>query len=271
MEYLIYLITGAIAGTLAGMLGVGGGLIIVPVLYFVFSHFAFESQQLMQIALATSLATIITTSLSSIYAHQKYHAINWQKVKQLAPSIVIAATLTGWFANQLASNYLKIFFSLFLFFVSVQMLRLKTPQKRRPLATNSLNKQAINNPHQDHLAGVVIGSLSALVGIGGGTLTVPYLSFCGFSLPKAIATSAACGLPISVAATLGYIIGGWQHISGAYLGFVYYPAWFFIAISSLLFAPLGAKLTHQLPIKTLKRIFALLLFTIAIKMIYSSI
>ncbi len=268
-----------VAGTMAGMLGIGGGLIIVPVLYFIFFDRGFETTQLMHIALATSLATIITTSISSIVAHQKHNAINWRQVKQLTPSILIGAAVSAWLADLINSDYLKTFFALFLFFVTSQMLTAKTKQIRRPLAyrdvgmaerrdsAGGLADNPKNTPFINTIAGTIIGSISAFVGIGGGTLTVPYLSYMGFSLPKAIATSAACGLPIAVAATVGYVIGGWQQLDGYFLGYIYLPAWFSIAIVSGLFAPLGAKLTHSLPIQTLKKIFAILLIIVAIKMI----
>jgi len=260
MDYISYLITGSIAGILAGMLGVGGGLVIVPILYFIFIDLGFNANQVMHIALATSLATIIFTSLSSINAHHKYGAINWDAVKKLSPGILIGAFGAGWLANFIDSNALQIFFSLFLFFVSVQMVRPFIPSQRRPLGT----EQA----YIYHIAGIVIGAISALVGIGGGTLTVPFLHYTGFSFPKAIATSAACGLPIALAATLGFIVSGWGILDGPFVGYIYLPAWLSIVVMSVLFAPLGAKLAHTLPVATLKKVFAIFLVVAGFKMLF---
>ena len=253
-DLFYYLLTGAFAGLSAGLLGIGGGLIIVPALYFILPQHL-SHIPLMHVALATSLASIIFTSISSTWAHHKHKAIDWHKVMQITPGIIIGSFLAGSLSYFISGSLLKKIFAIFEFLVALQMLRPILPSVHRTLAMPFML-----------LAGIVIGLVSALVGIGGGTLTVPFLYFTGIKLPNAIATSAACGLPIAVFASFGYLFSGWQQITGDFLGYIYLPALFSIVPCSILFAPAGAWLAHNLPVSLLKKIFAALLILLGLKM-----
>lgn len=260
MEILILLILGIVAGILAGLLGVGGGIVIVPILVWVLStHQNIPQIHLMHIAIATSLATIVITAISSIIAHQKHQAIEWDVVKKLTIGIVIGALSGAMIVNMISTEVLRVIFSLFVLIVALQMGFSVQPAPHRHLP----------NWLGTNFVGILIGHLSALVGVGGGSLTVPFLVWCNLPMRHAIATSAACGLPIAVAGTLGFIITGWDYTNFAtgQMGYVYLPAFLTIATASLLFAPLGAKLAHTLPVTLLKRFFALFLALVGIKML----
>jgi uncharacterized protein len=261
IEWSLYLALGACAGLLAGLLGVGGGLIIVPALVALFLHQGVTSDIIMHLALGTSLASIAFTSLSSIRAHQQHGAILWPAFRQLTPGILIGAAVGGWLASQMSTGWLKPLFAVFELGVGLYMLASVPTQAHRPLPGPSLMASG----------GGVIGVVSSLVGIGGGTLTVPFLTWHSVSIRYAIATSAACGLPIALAGSLSYIIHGWQHplLPEHTLGYVHLQALLGIVLSSVLFAPLGARLTHRLPVALLKKIFGGLLLLLAVKLLLS--
>ena len=261
IDFLLYLVLGSAAGLLAGMLGVGGGLIIVPALAFSFSHLSFNQQQIMPLALATSLATIIITSISSIRAHQKKQAILWPLFKKLSPTILIGAFLGGLIATYLPSTGLRIFFATYATLVAIQLYLGKQPTEGR----NNYSTASTA------VAGITIGSISSIVGIGGGSMTVPYLLWNGTSIRNAVATSSAIGLPIAIAGVIGYLSRSYQldHLPAYSLGYIYLPAFFGIIVSSSLLAPVGAKLAHQLPVDTLKKFFAVMMLIIGLKMFFS--
>ena len=260
-EIILYLITGAAAGLSAGLLGIGGGLIIVPILFFVFSHQAVPAEHVMHMALATSLATIIVTSLSSARAHHKRGAVLWPVVYHLAPGIVIGAWLGAWLASALASDVLRPVFGVFELLVAIHLVFNYKP------ATHSRSVSRTRSI----IGGTVIGSISSIVGIGGGTLTVPFLLWHNVSIRNAVASSAACGFPIAVAGTAAFIVSGWNTagLPEWTLGYVSLPAFALIIITSTLTAPLGAALAHRLPEKTLRLVFALFLFGLSMKMLLS--
>lgn len=256
---LIYLLLGAAVGTVAGLLGVGGGLIIVPVLIMLFRYQDISPDIIVHLAIGTSLATIIITSLSSIRAHHQRGAVLWPVFKKLTPGIISGALLGACIAQQLQTGNLRTVFGVFELYVAIQMsLNIKPKPHRKLPATAGL-----------FASGNVIGGVSSLVGIGGGTLTVPFLVWCNINMRQAVATSAACGLPIAVAGSLGFIIAGWNeaNLPEYSSGYVYWPAFAGIIITSVLFAPLGAKWAHQLPTDKLKKIFAILLYLLAAKML----
>ena len=263
MDWVLYLALGAVAGLLAGLLGVGGGLIIVPVLAAVFVQQGVSGDIIMHLALGTSLASIVFTSLSSIRAHQQHGAILWPVFRQLTPGILIGAAFGGWLAGIMSTAWLKPLFAVFELAVGLLMLASLKPQAHRNLP----------GPIQMSSAGGGIGAVSSLVGIGGGTLTVPYLIWHSVSLRQAIATSSACGFPIALAGSLSFIVNGWHHslLPAHSLGYVHLPALIGIAISSVLLAPLGARLTHRLPVAVLKKVFGGLLILLAIKLFISEI
>jgi len=255
IDTLLYLLLGAFVGLLAGLLGVGGGLIIVPILAAIFIYNGLPYEIIMHLALGTSLASILFTSLSSVYSHHKHQAVNWSRVSKLSPGILLGAWFGGLSASLLSTDILKPVFAVFELCVAAYMLwgiRTQTHE-----STPSLFNFATS--------GGVIGYISSIVGIGGGTMTVPWLMWHGSSIHKAIATSAAVGFPIAAAGTASYFYAGWGHnlLPQYSAGFIYLPALFSIILSSVIFAPLGASLAHKLDVKKLKQIFALLLIGLA--------
>lgn len=263
MEFLLYFIAGAGAGILSGLLGVGGGTVIVPILVFIFTALAFPAQHIMHIALGTSLATIIVTSISSARAHHKKHNVHWPVVKLITPGIVIGTLLGAVLAGQLNTVILKVIFAVFALLIATQMVLNFTPASHRQLP-GKLGTLSM---------GGLIGTLSSLVGIGGGSLSVPFLLYCNFNARYAIGTSSAIGLPIAVAGTMGFIITGLAqgNLPEYSLGYIYLPAFIGIALASMLTAPLGAYLAQKLPVPVLKKLFALLLYIVGLKMIWSLI
>jgi uncharacterized membrane protein YfcA len=248
---LIYMAVGAFAGLIAGLFGVGGGLVIVPVLVYVFSHQGMDASELVHMAIGTSLATIVFTSISSVVAHHKRGAVLWPVFWRLTPGIVVGALLGAVIADWMPSIALRRFFAVFEWFVGIQMIinRQTNPGRVIPGPLGLLG------------AGSLIGTVSAIVGIGGGTLTVPFLVWCNTVMKNAVATSSACGIPIAIAGTAGFILTGWSATASVpwSLGYLYLPALVGVAAFSILFAPLGARLAHRLPGEKLKRMFGVFL------------
>ena len=261
MFWLIYALTGAVVGVLAGLLGIGGGVVIVPLLTFTFVAQQFPETYILHLALGTSLATIIFTSISSFRAHHARGAVNWQVVKLIAPGILIGTFLGTWVAAQLTSKFLSVFFACFLYYVAIQMLLNIAPRPSRTL------------PGHVGMFGVgsFIGGVSSLVGIGGGSLTVPFLGWCNQPIHTAVGTSAAVGLPIAIAGTLGYLTNGLfvADLPSGSIGFIYLPALLGVSVVSYLTAPLGVRLAHALPVARLKRIFAVFLLLMGTRMVLS--
>jgi uncharacterized protein len=257
---IAYILVGIVAGLLAGLLGVGGGLVIVPALYYVFHTQLVAPELIMHLAVGSSLATIVFTSLTSIYAHHRHHAVLWTCAAKFLPGIVLGAGLGALLAGHLPTRELKICFAVFELLVAVQLALNLRPSAHRSLP-------GITGMWG---AGTVIGGVSALLGIGGGTLTVPFLLWCNIGIREAVATSAACGFPIAVAGALGFAATGWNIASlpGSSTGYLYWPAILSIASVSMLTAPLGARLTHTLPVTTLKRSFALVLAIVGVRLLF---
>lgn len=256
-----YLATGALAGFFAGLLGVGGGVIVVPVLAMLFAGQGFPAREVLHLALGTSMAAILFTAASSLRAHHAHRAVLWPVLRRLTPGILLGTSLGAYLAAFLSSRTLSVGFVAFMLFVAGQMLAERRPQPGRGLpGWSGLS-----------LAGGVIGAVSSLVAIGGGALTVPFLIWCNVSPRQAIGTSAAVGLPVAVGGTLGYVWNGWGHagLPAGSFGFVYLPALAVILIASVLTAPLGARLAHRLPVRVLRRVFAGLLLLLSAKMLWS--
>lgn len=259
MDFLLaYLILGLMAGFVAGLLGVGGGLIIVPILVWLFEAQGI-TQHAMHLALGTSLASILFTSMSSLRAHHARGAVDWLTVKRIAPGIVAGTLLGAILAARLSAMPLKIFFVAFLFYAAVQMWWNFKPDAHRQLP-------GIAGMFG---AGSIIGAISSWVGIGGGTLSVPFQLWCNVPLHRAIGTSAAIGLPIALAGAAGYALSGSGHAIPGTWGYLHLTALACIALGSISTAPLGARVAHALPVGRLKRIFALLLFALAIRMAWT--
>ncbi len=261
LSWLLYLVLGSGAGILAGLLGVGGGLVIVPLLVFAFSGQGFPEAHLLHMALGTSLATIMFTSVASMRAHHSRNAVNWPVVRRISPGIVAGTFFGSWVAAHLTTGFLKAFFICFMYFVAAQMLMNVSPPAGRRLPGSS---GLIG-------AGSLIGVVSSLVGIGGGTLSVPFLQWCNLPFKTAIGTSAAIGFPIALAGAAGYIVNGLfvPDLPAGSFGFIHLPALVGVATASFLTAPLGARLAHSLPVPKLKKIFALLLIATGTKMLFS--
>ncbi len=265
MELIIYLLIGAIAGFAAGLFGVGGGLIIVPILYIVFTQQHYAPDLIMHMALGTSLATIMVTSLSSIMAHHQKGAVMWTVVRNIAPGLVIGSFLGAGVADVLSGHSLQLIIGVFAIWVSQRMFfgANKTVDTSKQLPT----------VWQQALAGSGIGLASAIFGIGGGSLTVPYLNKHGVVMQKAVATSAACGFPIAVAGALGLMwFGAKQSVQIPHaIGYVHIYAFIGISIMSFVTAKFGAKVAHALSPAMLKKCFSGLLFTVGSYFIYQGV
>ncbi|KRW61482.1 sulfite exporter TauE/SafE family protein [Pseudomonas sp. TTU2014-080ASC] len=256
MELLLYLLLGAAAGTLAGLFGVGGGIIIVPVLVLSFTAQGVPTEVLTHLAVGTSLATIIFTSINSVLEHHRKGAVLWPVFAWMTVGILLGAGVGAATAAAIKGPMLQKIIGVFAIIIAIQMALDLKPKASRDV------------PGKPGLvgAGGVIGWASAIFGIGGGSLTVPFLSWRSVPMQKAVATSAACGLPIAVASALSFVWLGWgkPELPQWSVGFVYLPALVGIAVPSMFFARFGARLAHKLSPKLLKRLFALLLFSVGL-------
>lgn len=258
-EILIYLAGGAFAGFIAGLFGVGGGTVLVPVLVLLFRRAEMPDAHLMHMAVATSHSVIIFNAISSMRAHHLRGAVNWIVFRGLVPGIISGAMFGAWLADQMASDALMLVFGVFLLGVAAQMLLGRQPRPQR----------SVPGPVGLAGAGSAIGGMSALVGIGGGSLTVPFLLWSNVTMASAVGTAAAIGLPIALSSTLGFILAGWDNdqLPNYSVGFVYLPGLPGLAIAGVLTAPLGARLAHRLPSTRLKQIFAVFLVLVSIKLL----
>ena len=251
-------------GFLAGLLGIGGGMLMVPFITIIMTHRGVAPDLAIKMAIATSMATIIFTSMSSVWAHHRRSGVRWDIVKRLAPGIVTGSLIgsLGVFAL-LKGAYLAIFFGLFVSFSATQMFLNKKPKPTRQMPGTA----------GQFAAGGFIGFLSGLVGAGGAFISVPFMTWCNVALLNAVATSAALGFPIAVANVIGYIISGRNvhELPVGSFGYIWLPALVVIAAGSFMTAPLGAKAAHSLPVDRLKRIFASLLYALAAYMLYKGL
>jgi uncharacterized membrane protein YfcA len=255
---------GAAAGFLAGLLGIGGGMLMVPFVTFVLTARGLGPDLAVKMAIATSMATIAFTSISSVRAHHRRGAVRWELVRTLAPGIVAGGLLSslGVFAH-VKGGHLAVFFGLFVGFSALRMLSAGAPRASRQMP----------GPAGQFAAGGVIGFVSGLVGAGGAFISVPFMTWCNVTMHNAVATSAALGFPIAAANVAGYVAGG-LGVEGrppASLGYVWLPALAAIAACSVLTAPLGARAAHALPVLRLKRIFAALLGLLALYMLWTGL
>ncbi len=256
MEWaLAYILLGAIAGFLGGLFGIGGGAILVPVLLFLFEAQRFPTPDLMHLALGTSMATILFTSVSSAYKHHRHGAVNWRVVRIISPGILICTSLGALSAVNVSPKFLGIFFSLFVYFAAALILLDAKPTASRPLPSATGMT----------MVGIFTGWLSTLVSIGGGTVVVPFLVWCNVALRNAIGTSAAVGFTVAIGGTLGYIVIGSSNtgMPAHSLGFVYLPALLWVALASVLTAPLGAQAAHRMKVWLLRKLFAVMLIALA--------
>jgi uncharacterized membrane protein YfcA len=254
-----YLAIGAAVGFLAGLLGIGGGMIMVPMLVFVFTAKGFPAAHMMHLSLATSMATIVFTSLASVRAHDRHGAVDWAVARAMAPGIVAGALAATLIAGFVPTRPLAIFFTGFMFYAATQMFFEVKPKASRQL------------PGAAGLfgAGAAIGAFSGLLAAGGAFLSIPFLAWCNLPLKRAIGTAAANGFPIALAGTAGYVLNGMrvEGLPEGSLGYVYLPGVALIVAASMPLAPVGARLAHVLPVKPLRIVFALMLFAIALRML----
>lgn len=250
---------GACTGFLAGLLGIGGGMVLTPFLTMILAGNVVPNEVGVHVAIATSLATIVFTSASSVRAHNARGAVLWNIVLAGAPGILLGALLGAQISGLLSNWAISLLFGCFVMFSALRMFFGKKGKATRELP----GKVGIV------LGGGIVGSVSSLVGAGGGFISVPLMTACNVPIHKAVGTSAALGFPIAFAGSIGYIISGWN-VPGMpeySLGFLYLPALFSVAAFSVLTAPLGAKLAHSMDTKPLKRIFASLLFVLSAYML----
>ncbi|HEY8358615.1 MAG TPA: sulfite exporter TauE/SafE family protein [Ramlibacter sp.] len=246
---------GLCTGFLAGLLGIGGGMVLTPFLTMILTARGYPDEYTLKMAVATSLATICFTSLSSVRAHHKRGAVLWPLVRLLAPGILVGSVLGAQVAVALPVKLMGILFAIFVGFSATQMFLNRRPEPTRTLP----------GPLGTFGAGTVIGALSAIVGAGGGFVSVPFMSWCNVKIHEAVATSAALGFPIALFGTIGYIWAGQGlgRMPPGSFGYLYLPGLAVISIASVLMAPLGARTAHRMDIKPLKKVFALMLYAIA--------
>jgi uncharacterized membrane protein YfcA len=254
-----YLAIGVAVGFLAGLLGIGGGMVMVPMLVFVFTAKGFPAEHMMHLALATSLATIAFTSLSSVRAHHRHDGVDWPVARAMAPGIVIGAFAAALVAGFIPTRPLAVFFTGFMFYAAAQLFIEIKPRAARQL------------PGRAGLfaAGAGIGGLSSLLAAGGAFLSIPFLAWCNVPLKRAIGTAAANGFPIALAGTVGYVLQGMRvpGLPQGSVGYVYLPALLLIVAASMPVAPLGARLAHRLPVKRLRLVLAIVLFALGLRML----
>lgn len=256
-----YALLGIFAGLMAGMLGIGGGLIIVPILVWLFSVQGHVPPEIMmQVAVGTSLATIILTSIGSIWAHHQKGAVDWLIVRRILLGLLIGSVAGSVLAHYMPSDVLKKVFGVLQITIALQMAfgRQPAPHSQLPGSVGMTT------------AGSVVGAISSLMGMGGGAVSTPFFAWCNVPMRRAIATSAAIGFPAAIAGSAAYVFTGYglPNLPPMSLGYVYLPAWLSIGVMSIVSAMLGAKLTHILPVDILKKVFAVLLIVLGIKMLF---
>ena len=266
MEYWwLYPIIGACVGFMAGLLGIGGGMVMVPILLFVFGakgpEAGFPPEHLMHMALATAMATIPFTSAASVRAHHARGGVDWKIVTGMLPGLAIGAVLAGLVAGKVPGRPLAIFFAAFILYAATSMFFDLTPK----------GKRALPGPAGLAFVGSIVSFLASFVAAGAAFMTIPFMTWCGLPLKRAVGTAAAIGFPLGVAASVGYILAGMRAgpMPAWSLGFIYLPALLLIVPPSVLVAPYGARVSQRMPVKQLRIVFALTLYGIAIRMVAS--
>ena len=259
--FFIYLMIGALSGTMAGLLGLGGGIVVVPALAIAYAHNPLiPTEDIMHMAVGTSLAVITVTFLSSLHAHMKKKSVRLDIVKKFVPGLVVGVIAGALISNHLPSAFLRVFFSLFLLFIASRLFRgeLAVPNATLPGMPVIIG------------ATMVIGALSSILGAGGGIILIPFMVRSQIDMRQATGTSVACGVVIGLTATLCFMLLGRDVVPDLpwTSGFIYWPAFFGVALTSILFAPIGTAVAYRLPIITLKRILAVFIVIVAIQMLF---
>ena len=251
----VFLVIGCVVGFIAGLLGIGGGMTMIPLLTLLFSYEHFPPDDILHIAVATSMATIVFTSISSVRAHNQHGAVLWPIFWKLAPGILVGSLVGPQIVSGMSTRWLSGVFALFASYTATRLIRNKLPKASRELpGTLGL-----------WLVGTGIGALSSMVGAGGGFVSVPFMTACNVRLHNAVATSAALGLPIAAAGTVGFLIAGFRHpgLPPYTVGYIYLPALIAIVSASMLVAPIGVRMAHRWPVARLRYAFAGLMYVIA--------
>ena len=253
--WLAYLVIGLAVGFFAGLLGIGGGAVMVPMLVLVFTAQGLPADRIMHLALGTAMATIMFTSISSMRAHHAHGAVDWSIARAITPGILVGSFCAALVAGFIPTRPLAIMFTALVYFAATQILLDLRPRDSRELP----------GPAGLFGAGAFIGALSSLLAAGGAFLCIPFLAWCSVPLRRAIGTASAVGLPIAIAGTAGYVLQGLRepNLPSPSLGYVYLPALVLIVATSMLAAPFGARVAHRLPVKRLRMVFAVVLYLLA--------
>ncbi|ODV12599.1 MAG: hypothetical protein ABT20_03580 [Rubrivivax sp. SCN 70-15] len=258
------LLVGVVTGFLAGLLGIGGGMMLVPILTLVLTHRGVDPGMAVKMAIATAMATILFTSAASVRAHHLHGAVRWDLLRGMAPGIVLGGVAAGaGVFSLLKGQGLALVFAAFVGYSSVQMLRGRPPKPGRQMP----------GPMGQSAVGAGIGLLSGLLGAGGAFLAVPFMTWCNVPIRQAVGTGAALGFPVAAASVLGYLISGWSlpsALPGAF-GYLYLPGLLIIVVASMTMAPIGARIAHRSDVRKLRKLFALLLLVLAANMLHHAL
>jgi len=259
--WMAYLALGAVAGFLAGLLGIGGGGMMVPILTSIFVAQGVPLENVVHLALGTAMAVMVITSVSSLRAHHRLGSVRWDIFRVITPGIMLGAFASTFFAAAVPSRPLALFFAVFMAMMAVQMMLDVKPKPTRELP-GALGVSSV---------GFGIGAVSSLVAIGGAAMSIPFMVACNVKLQHAIGTSSAIGWPIAVAGAVGYLVNGLgaPDMPEYSVGFIYVPALLTVAVAGVLTAPLGAKLAHRMPVKQLKKVFAVFFLLLSLKMVHT--
>jgi hypothetical protein len=259
LEILLYFLLGTFSGVLAGLFGIGGGIIIIPTFFYIFAYLGFPEEILSHMVLGSSLGVIVFSSISSTFSHNTKGAVNWKLIRIVAPSIVIGSSLGGITAGYIESSTLQGLVSLFLVVASIQLIFEFPPPSQNPKT----------NLARPVIAGAGIGWLSGVFGIGGGIFSVPYFYHRGLKMMNAIGTSAACGIPIALAGSISYILIGYGNVNlpENSIGYIYLPATIIVGLMSSLTAKYGVNIAHRMKQKKLRIGFAFLVMIMALNLL----
>jgi uncharacterized protein len=259
MPWSAYLGIGALVGFAAGLLGIGGGVVMVPLLVLVFTSQGMPPEHVLHVALGTAIAAMVFTSIASMRAHHAHGGVDWNIARAMSPGILIGSFGAALLAGLIPTRPLAVLFTALVFYAATQIL----------LDLKPLGQRDLPGAAGIFVVGAVIGGVSSLLAAGGAFLTIPFLTWCKVPLRRAIGTAAANGFPIALAGTAGYVLHGWRMrgLPAPNLGYVYLPALGLVVITSMLAAPLGARLAHRLPLKQLRMVFAVLLYGFALRML----
>jgi len=257
----VYLLIGAGVGFMAGLLGIGGGMLQVPLMVFVFTAKNYPPEHVMHMAIATAMATIPFTAAASVRAHHQRSNVDWRIVRWMLPGLLAGAALGALSTGAIPGRPLAIFFTVFIFFAATNMFFDISPKSRAQLpgAIGLLS------------FGTVTGAISSFLAAGAAFITIPFMTWCSVPLKRAIGTAAAIGFPLGVAGTLGYVWGGWARpgLPAGTIGFIYLPALVLIVVTSMPMAPIGARVSAALPVRQLRRVFGIVLYALVGRMLYT--